>query len=185
MAEAIHALSNLERKTIFPNELEHFREELKRKGQSLVTVNGSFDLLHSGHLQLLLEAAMQGDVLLVALNTDASIRRYKSPDRPILSLSNRLQMIAALECVDYVTWFDEDDPCLLLSVLQPKVHVNGIEYGQECIEAETVRAYGGRIHVVERVPGLATSEIIKKIHSLCDSSALSTAPNTDNAFPST
>jgi len=185
MAEAIHAQGNLQRKIVSPERLQSFRDVLRAKQQSLVTVNGSFDLLHAGHLQILLEAAMQGDVLLVGLNTDASIQRYKSPDRPIIPLTYRLQMLAALECVDHVTWFDEDDPCLLLSILQPQVHVNGSEYGQNCIEADTVHAHGGRVHVVQRVPGLATSDIIKKIHSLCDSSAPLTAQSKDSVYPAT
>ncbi len=146
---------------------------LRTEGKTIATLNGSFDLMHAGHLQILLEGAEVADILIVCLNTDASIRRYKSPDRPIIPLKYRVQMIAALSCVDYVTWFDEDDPRVLLSKIRPDVHVNGAEYGDHCIEAETVRRGGGRLHLVNRVPGLSTSEIIEKVGMLCASSAQS------------
>ncbi len=122
--------------------------------------------MHAGHLQIILEASQVADVLVLALNTDRSIQQYKSPDRPIIPLEYRLQMMAALGFVDYVTWFDELDPIKILSVIKPDVHVNGAEYGENCIEAETVRSNGGRIHIVQLVPGLSTSQILKKIQAL-------------------
>lgn len=106
---------------------------------------------------------MQADRLIVALNSDSSIRQYKGADRPIISLEYRLQMMAALEFVDYVTWFDETDPRAILGKIKPDVHVNGAEYGAGCIEAETIINHGGRIHLVDRIPSLATSAIIEKI----------------------
>ena len=126
-------------------------------------MNGSFDLLHAGHLWILEEAALQGDILVVALNTDRSIQSYKGKDRPIVPLKYRLQLLAALEMVDYVTWFDEENPILLLEQIRPDVHVNGAEYGASCIEAEIVLRHGGRLHLVERIDGLSTSQIIGKI----------------------
>lgn len=131
--------------------------------KTIVTLNGSFDLLHAGHMQIIFEASQAGDILIVALNTDHSIRQYKSPTRPLVPLEYRLQMMAALEFVDYVTWFDETDPRRLLSVIKPDVHVNGAEYGANCLEAETVCANGGKIHIVQLVPGLSTSTLIRKI----------------------
>ncbi len=136
------------------------------KRPTIATINGSFDLLHAGHLFMLYEASKTADILVVALNTDASIKRYKHASRPIIPLQERMEMIAALAFVDFVTWFDEDDPRCLIKLLQPDVHVNGIEYGENCIEAETVRSVGASLHLVERIPGLATSEIIKKIKDL-------------------
>ena len=106
------------------------------------------------------------DVLIIALNSDASIKQYKSADRPIISLRNRMQMVAAIGFVDYVTWFDETDPRLLLETIKPDIHVNGQEYGENCVEAETVKMNGGKIVIVPLVPGLATSKIIEKIHNL-------------------
>lgn len=155
------------RKLLAPEELAAWREEVAQEGKTLATLNGSFDILHAGHLHMLYEASLQADILLVALNTDASIAAYKDPRRPIIPLESRLKLISALEFVDYVTWFPETDPRTLLTVLCPDVHVNGAEYGANCIEAETVKQGGGRIHIVDLVPGLSTSQIIKKILATC------------------
>jgi D-glycero-beta-D-manno-heptose 1-phosphate adenylyltransferase len=158
-------------KVILPEQLADFTQALRQEGKSLTTLNGSFDLLHAGHLQIIFEASQIGDVLIVALNTDQSIKQYKSPARPLVPLEYRLQMMSALSFVDYVTWFDETDPCHLLEVIKPHVHVNGSEYGENCIEAETVKAHGGKIHIVPLVAGLSTSSLIRKIQEelpLCD-----------------
>lgn len=151
------------KKLIEPAELKNVVSNLRSEKKKIATLNGSFDLLHAGHLQILFEAKQVADVLIVALNTDHSIQQYKSPKRPIIPLEYRLQLMAALEFIDYLTWFDETDPRQLLSVIQPDVHVNGAEYGENCIESETVRSHGGRIHIVNLVPGLSTSSIIRKI----------------------
>lgn len=140
--------------------------DLREKGLMIVTINGSFDLLHAGHLEILYRAAQQGDVLIVALNTDRSIRSYKGPERPIIPFDYRRQLLAALEMVDFITWFDALDPRELLARIKPDVHVNGAEYGEECIEAETVKTHGGRLHLVERIDGLSTSRIISTCVSL-------------------
>ena len=140
---------------------------LLRKGRVLVTLNGSFDLLHAGHLYQIQEAKKQGDLLLVALNSDASIAEYKSKDRPIIPLKYRLQMMMALEEVDYVTSFEELNPLALLEKVKPDVHANGMEYGENCIEAEVVRRCGGRLHLVPRIEGLSTSQIIERIKTSC------------------
>jgi len=152
---------------IDPALIEEKIAQLRREGKTIATLNGSFDLLHAGHLEIIYQASLQADVLIVALNTDASIQQYKSPLRPIIPLEYRMQMMAALQWVDYVTWFDETDPCALLSRIQPDVHVNGAEYGDNCIEAQTVASYGGKLHLVPLVPGLSTSQIIKKIVATC------------------
>lgn len=154
-------------KEVHPDDLESFSKEVKKSGKTLVTLNGSFDLLHAGHLEMLYQASLQGDLLIVALNSDSSIKQYKSPDRPFILLEQRMQMLAALDMVDYVTWFEETDPRLLLSKLKPNVHVNGAEYGKNCIEAETVKAHGGRLHIVELVPGLSTTQIVNRITNTC------------------
>jgi rfaE bifunctional protein nucleotidyltransferase chain/domain len=153
----------LEKKLIEPQALEKTVSSLRRQGVTLATLNGSFDLLHAGHLYMISQAKLQADCLLVALNSDSSIQRYKGTDRPIVSLSYRLELVAALEFVDYVTWFEETDPCALLEKIRPDVHVNGIEYGANCIEAATVKACGARLYLVDRLPSLSTSELIKKI----------------------
>lgn len=153
-------------KIIEPSLLEKKLEEARKNGKTIATLNGSFDLLHAGHLYIIFEASKTADILVLALNTDASIQRYKSPSRPIIPLEYRLQAIAALSLVDYVTWFDEDDPRELLTKLRPDVHVNGAEYGENCIEAQTVRNIGGRLHLVPKIEGLSTSALVEKIKKL-------------------
>ncbi len=155
------------KKIIDPKDLEKKVKNLRRSNKKIVTLNGSFDLLHAGHLQIIYEASLQGDVLIVALNSDSSIQKYKSPKRPIIALEYRLELMAALEFVDYVTWFEETDPRAILSIIQPDVHVNGKEYGLDCIEAETVKKYQGKIYLVDKIPSLSTSSIIEKIKCVC------------------
>ena len=150
-------------KIIEPKDLEAKVQELRSEGKTIATLNGSFDLLHAGHLEILTQGSAQADVFIVALNSDASIKGYKGPDRPIIPLFFRMQLMSALECVDYVTSFDEADPRNLLSKIKPDVHINGSEYGENCIEADVVKAHGGRIHIVPLVPGLSTSALIQKI----------------------
>jgi rfaE bifunctional protein nucleotidyltransferase chain/domain len=130
-----------------------------------VTINGSFDVLHAGHLHILREARSQGDVLIVGLNSDSSVRAYKGPGRPFVGQDDRAKLLLALRDVDYVHIFDEPVPMPFLEAVRPDVHVNGAEYGADCIEAPTVQAQGGRVHIVDRVPGLSTSELIGRIQS--------------------
>ena len=151
------------KKVIAPADLPSQVSALRSQNKTIATLNGSFDLLHAGHLQIIYEASQVGDILIVALNSDRSIQQYKNPKRPIIPLEYRLQMMAALEFVDYLTWFEETDPRHLLSIIKPDVHVNGAEYGENCIEGETVRMHGGKIHIVQLVPGLSTSTIVRKI----------------------
>jgi len=99
--------------------------DLRTKGQIIGTINGSFDLLHAGHLHIIREAARLCDVLFVGLNSDRSIKSYKGPDRPIIHESFRAQMMAALRWVDYVVLFDESDPRQLLAEIKPDIHING------------------------------------------------------------
>lgn len=155
-------------KMIHPEQLKTCCEQLRREGKSIVTLNGSFDLLHPGHLEMIYQASCQGDVLLMLLNTDLSIKGYKSSDRPINPLEVRLQHIAALQMVDYVSWFDELDPIKILGIIKPDVHCNGSEYGENCIEASVVKENGGRIHIIQLIGGYSSTNMIKKIQSLCD-----------------
>lgn len=155
-----------QKKFIQPGQLEEKVSELRSRGHKIATLNGSFDLMHAGHLHIIYEAAKQADKLIVALNSDSSIKQYKSIHRPIIPLKYRLEMMAALGFVDYVTWFDETDPRDLLSRIKPDVHVNGADYGENCIEAEVVKQNGGRLHLVDLVPSLSTTEILKKIMQL-------------------
>jgi D-beta-D-heptose 7-phosphate kinase/D-beta-D-heptose 1-phosphate adenosyltransferase len=133
---------------------------LRAKGKRIVTINGSFDILHNGHLHILNEARLRGDVLIVGLNSDSSVRSYKGPTRPIVSERLRAEMLLALRMVDYVHIFTESDPIAFLTEVRPDVHVNGSEYGEDCIESETVRRGGGTIHIVSRIPGLSTTNLV-------------------------
>jgi len=159
---------HLASKTIDPSKLEGTIASWRAEGKTIATLNGSFDLLHAGHLHIIYEASRQADKLLVALNSDSSIKKYKSPNRPIIPLQYRLQMMAALGFVDAVTWFEETDPIAILERIKPDVHVNGSEYGKDCIEASVVKKHGGKIHIVELVPGLSTSNILKTVYALSD-----------------
>lgn len=157
----------MQAKVIDPAALEQKVTSLRVQGKTIATLNGSFDLMHAGHLEMIYQASKQADVLILALNTDRSIQQYKSPLRPIIPLDHRIRMVAALDMVDFVTWFDETDPRQILARIKPDVHVNGAEYGENCIEADVVRAHGGRIHIVQLIPGLSTSQIIKKVVETC------------------
>lgn len=154
------------KKFVEPGRLREWAEGVKQAGERIVTVNGSFDLLHAGHLHILYEGAAQGDVFMVLLNSDASIKRYKSVDRPIIALENRLQMVGAIECVDFISYFEDDDPRKVLAEIRPDVHVNGADWGEDCIEADVVRDGGGKIHIASLVEGLSTTNIIEKINAL-------------------
>lgn len=153
----------LQKKLIEPKVLEDKIGYLRERKLKLATLNGSFDLLHAGHLFIIHEASKQADRLIVALNSDSSIQQYKSKDRPFVPLRYRLEMMAAIEFVDFVTWFDETDPCALLDKIKPDIHVNGVEYGENCVEAEIVRKNGGKIHLVPRIDSLSTTNLIDRI----------------------
>jgi len=149
-------------------EIKEIVDSLKKKDKNIkiVTANGSFDLLHIGHIKFLQEAKQQGDVLVVGINSDASIKKYKSKDRPLVPEKYREEMLAALECVDYVVIFDEENPIPLLEAIKPDVHVNGEEYGEDCIEAPIVKKHGGRVHLVKKFGDFSTTNLIERVKRL-------------------
>jgi D-glycero-beta-D-manno-heptose 1-phosphate adenylyltransferase len=137
--------------------------ELKRVGKRVVFTNGCFDLLHPGHIRYLAEARMLGDVLVVAINSDRSVRALKGPSRPILPESERGELLAALRCVDLVTIFDDLTPRGILARMLPQVLVKGGDWGpKNIIGREEVEAAGGVVVSLPVVPGFSTSEIIRK-----------------------
>ena len=138
-------------------------ERLRGAGKRMVFTNGCFDLVHAGHATYLQFAREQGDVLVVGLNTDASVRRYKGAQRPIVDERNRARMMAALECVDYVTWFDEDEPKALVAELQPDVLVKAADWAHYVSGRDLVEARGGRVVLAPMVAGLSTTKLIEKI----------------------
>lgn len=145
-------------------EIKKIAERLHREGKKIVTCNGSFDLLHIGHIKFLQEAKQQGDILIVGMNSNASVHKYKSKDRPIIDEKYRGETLAALQCVDYVLPMDEAEIAVpLIKLVRPDVHANGEEYGNNCVEAPTVKEVGARLHLVKKLGDFSTSELIKKI----------------------
>ena len=147
-------------------ELKVIRAQAKQQGRSLVFTNGCFDLLHRGHVHLLREAKACGDILIVAINSDRSVKTIKGPRRPIFPESDRAELIAAMEMVDYVVLFDEPDPYHLIAALNPDVLVKGGDWSAEkIIGADVVEQNGGRVAVVPYLKGFSSSEIIERIKS--------------------
>ena len=136
---------------------------LRAAGKTVVFTNGCFDLMHAGHATYLEFARRQGDVLVVGLNTDASVRRYKGEKRPVVDERNRARLMAALECVDFVTWFDEDEPKALIAELQPDVLVKAEDWAHYVSGREIVEARGGKVVLAPMVAGLSTTKLIEKI----------------------
>jgi len=134
----------------------------RAQGRRIVFTNGCFDLLHAGHVSYLQAAAEFGDVLIVAVNSDAGVRRLKGPERPLVGQAERVAMLAALACVDHVLLFDEDTPHQLLRSIRPDVLVKGGTTA-EVVGREVVEAYGGLVRVTPTVPGLSTSGIVARI----------------------
>tara|TARA_Y100000310_G_scaffold313012_1_gene360883 strand:+ start:1525 stop:2016 length:492 start_codon:yes stop_codon:yes gene_type:complete len=155
-------------------EIKELAEELRKQGKTIVTTNGSFDIMHIGHIKFLQEAKEQGNVLIIGLNSDASVKAWKKKmgykdwdSRPLNKEEHRAEMLAALDCVDFVTVFDEIDPIKLLEAIKPDVHCNGEDYGEDCIEADIVKKNNGRVHVIKNFEGFSTSELIRKIKDRC------------------
>jgi D-beta-D-heptose 7-phosphate kinase/D-beta-D-heptose 1-phosphate adenosyltransferase len=144
--------------------LARLADEAKRCGKRVVMTNGCFDLLHVGHLHLLREAKRRGDILIVALNNDRSVKAIKGPGRPILPESERSELIAALEMVDYVTLFDETDPKAVVEAIRPHVLVKGGDWEvNEIMGADIVKSEGGEVAVVPYLKGYSTTELIERI----------------------
>jgi D-beta-D-heptose 7-phosphate kinase/D-beta-D-heptose 1-phosphate adenosyltransferase len=142
-------------------------EELRRAGKRLVFTNGCFDLLHAGHVQLLERARELGDVLIVGLNGDASLRRLKGETRPLVPEGDRARILAGLRAVDYVVIFDEDTPLELLAYVRPDVLAKGGDYrAEEIIGRELVESHGGRVEVIRFVEGRSTTNLVERIRAL-------------------
>jgi rfaE bifunctional protein nucleotidyltransferase chain/domain len=133
----------------------------KRQGKTVVFTNGCYDLLHPGHVRLLEEARSLGDVLILALNSDASVRRMKGPSRPLISENERAAMVLALAAVDAVTLFDEDTPRELIAEVLPDILVKGADWSHFIAGREEVEAAGGRVLTVALEPGYSTTNIVE------------------------
>jgi D-glycero-beta-D-manno-heptose 1-phosphate adenylyltransferase len=140
------------------------RERLKREGKKVVFTNGVFDIVHRGHVEYLTKAKALGDVLLVGMNTDASVQRLKGPQRPVVSQDDRAFVLAALRVVDYVCLFDEDTPYNLIKAVVPDVLVKGSDWAIDSIVGkDIVEAAGGKVQTIDYVPNRSTTNIIQKI----------------------
>jgi len=141
--------------------------EWKKQGKRIVFTNGCFDILHRGHLQILTDSAAAGDILVVGLNTDASVRKLKGENRPVNEESFRALMMASIQIVDAVTLFEEDTPLQLIRVLEPDVIVKGGDYTiDQIVGGEDVLRRGGEVKIVPIVKGYSTSALIEAIQKL-------------------
>ena len=145
-------------------ELRSIVTKAKSKNQNIVFTNGCFDLLHLGHIHILREAKKLGDLLIVALNSDSSVKKIKGPNRPILPEMERAELIASLEMVDYVTVFFQPDPADLIGALQPNVLVKGGDWTEDqIIGRDTVERHGGKVVALPFLSGHSTTDIIERI----------------------
>jgi len=146
------------------DELRDILRGLKGRGKKIVFTNGCFDILHIGHIRCLEEAKNRGDILIVALNSDRSIRSIKGPSRPFTPEAERAEVLSALACVDYVVIFDEPDPLELISSLKPNILLKGGDWTPETtIGREVVEGTGGKVVIIPQIQGVSTSAIVDRI----------------------
>ena len=151
-------------KVVTLKELVNIRKQLKAAGKNVVFTNGCFDILHRGHIEYLANAKALGDVLIVGVNTDVSVRRIKEEGRPIVEQDDRAHIVAALASVDYVCLFDEDTPYEIIQTLIPDILVKGADWPLEkVVGKDVVEAAGGSVKTIEFFPNRSTSRIIQKI----------------------
>lgn len=150
---------------IYPlSELKDIIEKEKRRGKKIILTNGCFDLIHVGHIRYLKEAKEKGDILIVALNSDKSVRKIKSQGRPILNERERAEIISSFYFVDYVTIFSETNVGKVLLTLKPDIHAKGSDYTPETVpEKDVVKQYGGKTEITGGPKIKSTSDIIKEI----------------------
>jgi D-glycero-beta-D-manno-heptose 1-phosphate adenylyltransferase len=144
-------------------ELVRVRAEWRSAGKTVVFTNGCYDILHPGHVRLLEKSRSQGDVLILALNTDASVARLKGPSRPLLSQEERAAMALALEAVDAVTFFDEDTPRELVAEVLPDILIKGADWAHFIAGREEVEAAGGKVLALALEPGFSTTNIVEEL----------------------
>lgn len=149
------------------SELVAIRKQLKQTGKKVVFTNGCFDILHRGHIEYLTKAKELGDVLIVGINTDASVQKLKGPQRPIVNQDDRAFVLASLRFVDYVCLFNEETPYELIKTLLPDVLVKGSDWAVENIVGkDVVEAAGGEVQTIDFVPNCSTTNIIQKITNI-------------------
>jgi len=148
------------------SQLKKIIQEHKKRGQKVVLANGCFDLIHLGHIRYLKESKKKGDILVVALNSDSSVRVLKGKGRPILNQKERTEIISSFSFIDYITFFKENNVEKVLLALKPDIHAKGSDYSEETVpEKETVKGYGGSITITGGPKIRSTSQLIKEIAS--------------------
>jgi len=151
-------------KIVDSDSLKDRLNDLRQNGSRIVFTNGCFDILHAGHVRYLSRARSYGDILVVGLNSDRSVKIIKGEKRPIIPEGQRAEVLAGLWCVDYVTLFHESDPLKLIEKLKPDILVKGADWAEEqIVGADVVWGHGGKVMRVRMVPGVSTTEIIQKI----------------------
>ena len=151
-------------KIISTTSLKRKVRRLKQAGKRIVFTNGCFDILHYGHVKYLQDARRKGDYLVVAVNSDSSIKKIKAKNRPVIGQSDRLKTVAALASVDFVVLFNEDNPLRLIKAIKPDVLIKGADWDKrKIIGADFVKSYGGKVLTVNLVKGRSTSALIEKI----------------------
>jgi rfaE bifunctional protein nucleotidyltransferase chain/domain len=139
------------------------RQEWKRLGRKVVFTNGCYDILHPGHIRLLESARSLGNILILALNTDASVQRLKGPTRPLIPENERAELAAALQAVDAVTFFDEDTPRELIALVLPDILIKGADWAHFIAGREEVEAAGGQVLALPLEPGYSTTGILEEV----------------------
>ena len=151
-------------KLIEQSKIEELTNQIKKQGKTIVATNGCFDILHVGHVRYLKKSKEFGDVLIVGLNSDASVRSIKGPNRPINNEFDRAEVLCALNSVDYVVLFDEDSPRDLLELIKPNVYTKGADYTLKTLpEADVILKNNGWVEFIDFVEGKSTTKIIDKI----------------------
>jgi len=152
------------KKLLTKDSLKKTVENLKNQNKKIVTTNGVFDILHIGHMRYLQEAKKLGDILIAAVNSDSSTKKIKGPKRPLNNENDRAEALAALECVDYVIIFNEENPMKILGIIKPNIHVKGGDYDiNRIIEKDIVEKNNGKVVLIPKVKGYSTTDFINRI----------------------
>jgi len=162
--ELLSTIEKENRKLKSQEEMTEIRKELKKQGKKVVFTNGCFDILHTGHVRLLEKTRALGDVVILGLNSDSSVRKIKGPTRPIIKESERAEMLSALECIDYIVFFDERTPVNIIKKLKPDIHVKGGDYTNKPMpERKVIEGYGGKVVLIPLFKDFSTTSVIEKI----------------------
>ncbi|MFA6349773.1 MAG: D-glycero-beta-D-manno-heptose 1-phosphate adenylyltransferase [Candidatus Omnitrophota bacterium] len=154
----------IENKIISPARLKIILKQLQSAGKKIVFTNGCFDLIHAGHVRYLSAAKNMGDVLILGLNSDSSVRKIKGPKRPLVTQKDRLAVMASLECIDFVVIFNETTPLKIIQILKPDILVKGADWkSSDIVGADFVKKHGGKVATIKLTRGRSTSNLIKKI----------------------